>query len=261
MLFRILVAAFALALSASAASAQNDLVTFHGCPPQGTAKQADNKGLNTQKNRFDSPGARTRYFRVSLADVVRRGADAQRFAAGVPAEMVGWVRLVKEGSKETCNCDESRDKSLMDTHIELVPGPGRTQNIVARVVVVEVSSRLRKVMLDDGKDWSTRTLKATLEGHWVRVRGWLLYDPEHTEKANATAKRGAGIFKGGNWEVHPITDIKLIPEPSPGPDTPSALREVAPGNGSIAIPLDEDAVALEPFDQPRRVRPRRRRIP
>lgn len=259
--FKILAASFALALCAPFARAQDNLSTFHGCPPQGSAQQIDNKRLNAQKNRFDSPGARTRYFRVDLSQVVRRGPDTDRFAAGVPAEMVGWVRLVKEGSKETCNCDEARDKSLMDTHIELVPGPGRAQNIVARVVVVEVSSRLRKVMLDAGEDWSTAALKDKLEHKWVRVRGWLLYDHEHRAKANATAKRGAGIFKGGNWEIHPITDIKLIPEPSPGPDTLTTLRAInAPADAS-SVPLDEDAVALEPFDRPRRARPNRRPVP
>lgn len=262
--YRILVAAFALLLAAVAATAQEeeDLVTFHGCPPQGSAKQVDNKSLNAQKNRFDSPGARTRYFRVSLAEVVRRGADSKRFAAGVPAEMVGWVRLVKDGSGETCNCGETRDKSLMDTHIELVPGPGAKQNIVARIVVVEVTSRLRQVMLEEGKDWSTKTLKATIEGRWVRVRGWLLYDHEHTESANATAKRGAGIFKGGNWEVHPITDIKLIPEPSPAADTLTTLRATESSPDASAVPLDEDAVELDPFDKPQpAATPRRKPVP
>ena len=116
-------------------------------------------------------------------------------------------------------------------------------------------------MLDAGEGWSTATLKDKLEGRWVRVRGWLLYDHEHKAKANATAKRGAGIFKGGNWEIHPVTDIKLIAEPGPGPDNLTTLRATEPLADASAVPLDEDAVTLEPFDKPRRATPRRRPVP
>jgi hypothetical protein len=121
-LMRIRLAAFfVLALAASTAVAQDDLSTFHACHPQGTARLSHVKQLDSKKNRFDLPGQHARYSRISLADVVRRVPDADRFPEGVPGEVVGWVRLVKPGSPETCNCGQSSDESLMDTRFALTP--------------------------------------------------------------------------------------------------------------------------------------------
>jgi hypothetical protein len=42
-------------------------------------------------------------------------------------------------------------------------------------------------MLAHGVDWSTDNLKAKLEGHWVKVRGWLFFDAEHkSQSVNTT---------------------------------------------------------------------------
>lgn len=235
----------------SAAAAQ-DMSVFHGCPMQGNALQADNKRLNAQKNRFDLPAQRVRYFRVRLADVLQRGPDANRFPAGVPTEMVGFVRLVKAGSKETCNCHEPRDKRFLDTHIELVPSP--EQNDPRRIVIIEVSPRVRQIMLDQSKDWSTDELIRTLTNQWVRVRGWLLYDHEHTENADATNPGGRRIFKGGNWEIHPITDIKIIPAPRVRETRLSGIKTKRAREDEVAVPTEEDAVVIEPIFETRRRR-------
>lgn len=232
---------------------------FRGCPMPGNAVQADNKRLNAQKNRYDLPARGTRYHRIRIEDVLLRGPDRDRFPAGVPAEMVGFVRLVKEGSKETCNCHET-DDDLTDTHIELVPGEGRVLNHPRRAVVVEVTPRVRESMRAEGKVWDTAVLKEGIEGRWVRVRGWLLYDHEHTENADATNPRGKRIYKGGNWEIHPITDIKVLPGPPAdliGPPSETlTLREPV---ADPAAPVEDDSEVLEPIVAPRRAGRRRTR--
>jgi hypothetical protein len=39
-----------------------------------------------------------------------------------------------------------------------------------------------------GVDWSTATLKKTLVGHKVRIKGWLMFDSDHLHE---------------NWADHP----------------------------------------------------------
>lgn len=253
------VALAALALLPQPAAAQR---LFHGCPLQGDAVQTDNQRLNQQKNRTDLPEG-SKYYRVRLEDVLRPGPDANRFPVGVAAEMVGFVRHVKKGSKETCNCKATSDE-LTDTHIDLVPGPERGRNGPRQSVVVEVSPRMRELLLASGKDMSTDKLKDDLTGRWVRVRGWLFYDPEHTENAAATNPRGSNIYKGGNWEIHPITDIKVLPGPPALPPfrplddrgirAPSSDKD----NAERAESSDAAVELLEPV-MPRRARARRRR--
>ena len=41
-----------------------------------------------------------------------------------------------------------------------------------------------------GVDWSTVTLQQTIEGHWVKVRGWLMFDSEHKSQAENTHPGG-----------------------------------------------------------------------
>lgn len=232
---------------------------FNGCPLHGDAVQTDNKRLNAQKNRYDLPARGTRYHRIRLEDVLLRGPDENRFPVGVPAEMVGFVRLVKRGSKETCNC-KATSPELTDTHIELVPGEGNVLNHPRRAVVVEVTPRIREMVRAEGKEWDTNTLKGEIEGRWVRVRGWLLYDHEHTENADATNPSGRRVYKGGNWEIHPITDIKVLPGPPADPAGPPidtlTVRE-SPADPTAA---DEDSSeVLEPVITPRRSGRRRPR--
>jgi hypothetical protein len=66
-------------------------------------------------------------------------------------------------------------------------------------------------MAQQGLDWSTRTLRNTLLGRWVRIGGWLMFDGEHKQNAKNTVSGGAHIWRATVWEVHPITSIQVLP--------------------------------------------------
>lgn len=65
-------------------------------------------------------------------------------------------------------------------------------------------------MAAKGIDWSTETLRATLKGHKVKVCGWLLYDEEHKSQSFATNPSGDKNWRASCWEIHPVTDIKVM---------------------------------------------------
>jgi hypothetical protein len=57
-------------------------------------------------------------------------------------------------------------------------------------------------MQAEGVDWSTNALKATIEGHLVKVRGWLFFDAEHRDQAENTAPENLGDWRATACEVH-----------------------------------------------------------
>ena len=80
-------------------------------------------------------------------------------------------------------------------------------------MIVEVTPRWRAAMQQDSVDWSTATLQQTVEGHWARVRGWLMFDAEHKGQAENTHPAGATNWRATAWEIHPISAITVIPPP------------------------------------------------
>jgi hypothetical protein len=46
-------------------------------------------------------------------------------------------------------------------------------------IIVGVAPRWRFMMSERRMDWSTRALRDRSLGHWVKVRGWMLFDAEH----------------------------------------------------------------------------------
>jgi len=200
---------FAAALLALVAplAAQDE---FHGCGMAGTGKPAAIKAVNRLKNRYTPPADTEIDAGVTLKRMLKLGDDADRFDEEKGAEIVGYVYDVKPGGKETCNCGAT-DPDLRDTHIELVPSP--TLNDKTHRVIVEVTPRLRAKMAEQGEDWSTDTLKAAIKHKWIRVRGWLLFDVEHLGNAEHTNPGGKKIWRATVWEVHPITDLKVVKKP------------------------------------------------
>ena len=187
--------------------AQDD---FHGCGMTGTAKSAGIKTVNQYKNRYNPPADSDIDQAVTLAGMLKPGDDRNRFDDDKAAEIVGYVYDVKPGGNETCNCGKS-DPDLIDTHIEIVPKP--TLNDKTHRVIVEVSPRFRAQMSEQGEDWSTDTLKATIKHKWVRVRGWLLADIEHLGNASHTNPGGSKIWRATIWEIHPITSLAVTAAP------------------------------------------------
>ena len=185
---------------------------FDACPDSGNAIPVNVRVLNRLKNRSAPPHDSDVDSSVTLAALLAPSAnDAGRFNDGKAAEIVGYVfRVIPGGRSETSNCKKG-DPVHRDSHIELTASP--TDTAETRRVIVEVTPRWRAAVLADSADWSTATLQHTLEGHWARVRGWLMFDAEHKSQAENTHPRGDRNWRATVWEIHPITAITLVTQP------------------------------------------------
>ena len=68
-------------------------------------------------------------------------------------------------------------------------------------IVVETTPRLRK----KHPGWTLTKIREWEDADTpVRVTGWLLFDPEHTNHI--------GRYRSTLWEVHPITKIEVLDE-------------------------------------------------
>jgi hypothetical protein len=181
------------------------------CPMVGTGTSAANKALNRLKNRFTYPDDSDIDNHVTLAAMLAPGDDTDRFDTHEAAKVAGYVINVQVGGKENCNC-EATNPIDMDAHIELALHKDAPRN---QRVIVEVTPRLRLLKKGKGIDWSTETLAKTtakgIMGKWVEVTGWLLFDDIHRDGAENTNPGGPMNWRATCWEIHPVTDIKVLP--------------------------------------------------
>jgi hypothetical protein len=204
---------FAVSLVLGAAKLAEDLttITLNGrdCGPDGTATSESGKALNRLKNRFQTPTEDDIDAEVSLPAMLAPGNDINRFDNTKAARIQAFVvNVLVGGNKETCNCGAT-DPKERDTHIEvsLAADASPTQR-----VIVEVTPRMRKLK---GAGWTTPALKEQFKGKWVQVTGWLLFDTMHVDAAENTNPGGQRNWRATCWEVHPVTDIKLLDSPPP----------------------------------------------
>ncbi len=193
--------------------------TFDTCAAEGTAKRADVQRLNRKKNRDGSPTDAQINRAITFEVLLAANDTSTLFREGDGAEIVAYVSDVKIGAVETCNCGK-KDHWYRDTHIELTLDP-LNANDKTKILVVEVTPRFRQAMKEKGIDWSQRALRDAFLGRWVRVRGWVYYDALHDdESANAAEPRNR-VWRGSAWEIHPVTEITVVPRPSSPSPTPS----------------------------------------
>jgi hypothetical protein len=177
-----------------------------------TPAEKDHRILNEHKNRYTAPTAAQMDDTVHLSGMLAPGDDLDRFDAEKGARIVGFVKNVKVGGNESCNCHATKAIDR-DTHIEL--GLSTDAQPIERVIV-EVTPRLRKQMSDQQIDWSTDALKDPSQGimgQWVEVTGWLLFDTAHINEAENTHPGGSANWRATCWEIHPITQIKVLAGP------------------------------------------------
>jgi hypothetical protein len=204
------------------------LTTGKACGIEGSAVKAEVKAVNRLKSRTKAPTADDIDTEVTLATMLAPGEDETRFDQTKAARVVAFVVNVKPGGKETCNCQAANpiDK---DTHIELGLSPDVPEN---QRVIVEVTPRLRKQMKDATPpvDWRTLTLQSQgdngIKGKWVEITGWLMFDVEHVPEAENTNPGGPKNWRATCWEIHPITEIKVLGGPPANMPAlaPSTLR-------------------------------------
>jgi hypothetical protein len=183
---------------------------FPGCPPAGDGRSSRVRALNRLKNRVSLPAARDIDSAASLGALLAPGDDRDRWSERRAAIVVGYVRDVEVGGVETVNC-RARTPDRRDTHIELVPGP---EDGAQLPLIVEVTPAWRRLAASRGSDWSTDSLRSLLQGRWVRVTGWLFFDAEHRREAENTAPGRVGNWRATAWELHPVTGVEVIVQPS-----------------------------------------------
>jgi SH3-like domain-containing protein len=193
-----------------AAAADTAPQSFAGCPIGGNVSpNAPNvaalKALNLDKNRFTAPHDSDIDPSFTLANLLRPGADDERFDEKKAGELEGFVLAVKVGGIETVNC-KATDPLHRDTHIEIALHIGDDST---KRVIVEVTPRWRAEMQSLGADWSTQGLQS-LVGKRVRFRGWQLFDIEHRPQAKNTAPTNPKDWRATVWEIHPITSFKIV---------------------------------------------------
>ena len=176
------------------------------CPLEGNAKTQHLKELNKLKNRSEFPKPENFNANITLKAVLEKGEDSKRWSPSSAAKIVGYVKDVKVGGVETCNC-KTKDKNLRDTHIDLVLNPNSFEK--KEVMVIEVTPRMRKLMKEKGIDWSTKMLRSKYLGRWIEVEGWMMFDEEHDNMAENTRPGNPKNWRGTAWEIHPVTSIKI----------------------------------------------------
>jgi hypothetical protein len=180
------------------------------CPLQGDAKNPDVKELNRNKGRYHSPVSSDIDQTVTLTAMVAPGDDEDRFDVKTAATVTGYVLKVMEGGRETCNC-HARSEDERDTHIELTLSEGADER---QSVIAEVTPRTRILRERAGhNDWTTQALKRDIQGKWIEVTGWLLFDFEHVGEAENTNPGGPRNWRATCWEIHPVTSIKVLDSP------------------------------------------------
>jgi hypothetical protein len=216
------------------------------CGMTGTARTPDGQDLDKHKNRFHPPGSNDIDGSVTLSKMLEPGDDLDRFDEEKGARVAGFVIKVKVGGVETCNCKARADVDR-DTHIELALSRDADPT---EVVIVEVTPRFRAQMKAKGIDWTTEALNSSgpdgLRGKFVEVTGWLLFDSAHISEAENTHPGGSHNWRATCWEIHPITDLKVV--------QPSAVASLAASHQRIVDLQKARAASLSASQQERLAR-------
>lgn len=200
-----------LLLEANAQAPPSSMDDFDGCGMSGSGKSANLKALNQLKNRYNAPQDSQIEQSITLSAVLAPGDDKTRWNSSSGAEVMGYVLDVKPGGGETCNCGKT-DPAHTDAHIELVLNS--TDTAQTKSVVAEVTPRLRAIMKSKGTDWSKKMLRKQFRGKWIKVRGWMMFDTQHANAAENTNPGGAKNWRATAWEIHPVTEIQIAPQPN-----------------------------------------------
>jgi hypothetical protein len=186
----------------------NNLEIYNGCGMEGDARSPGVQALNRLKNRYTAPSQIDPA--ITLAEILATGRDTGRWKVKQGAEVIGYVSDVKVGGIESTNC-RAHAAEQRDTHIELVLDPMASSP--TQRVIVEVTPRWRAIMAAQGVDWSTRALRDSLLGRWIKVRGWMLFDVKHQNQSENTPPGRERNWRATAWEIHPITSIDVVQRP------------------------------------------------
>ncbi len=180
---------------------------YNGCPMEGSAKSARGQAVNRLKNRYTAPAATDIDTAITLAAILQPGDDENRWKESDGATITGYVVEAFRGSVETVNCGASAT-AHRDTHIEVASDVNNTAD--SQRFIVEVTPKWRAYMGQLGQDWSTSTLRNTLEGQCAEFTGWMFWDSYHDDEAENTAPGRSGNWRATAWEIHTVTAIQVV---------------------------------------------------
>lgn len=183
------------------------------CPVTGCGANADIE-LNKAKNRTDVPDEsdvkhKTLNSMRALAQPLRwhTGKDRSPIRTagkeGTPVQLKGFVKLIKPGSAESCNCDLTRRVDT-DVHLVLVDDPDDGEETS---VTAELTPRNRA---NGHPNWLFKNVK-DFEGEYVRLTGWLMLDTKHIRQSHRLPgeRINKSLKRSTNWEVHPVTKFEV----------------------------------------------------
>lgn len=199
----------------------------------GTEKAKD----NNLKNRFTFPEEGEIEHSINF-DLLRNAPISKNPNQEKAAEIDGYIWYVKPGGQESCNCKTTHPE-FFDTHIYVSSTPNgpkgasRTYTPDSRAcvveaqltpedrrlweqqsIIVEVTPRIRKILSEQGIDWTTTTLVKNLTGQRVHISGWLFCDKEHKASSKVDNPNGKDLWRASCWEIHPVTRIEILDERS-----------------------------------------------
>lgn len=213
---------FILFICLSVAATSQNLDVINDCPMEGRVSQNNSperikqlEALNRLKNRYRFPTAGEFDNSVTLETMLsgKGKPDRNKFNVNKAATIEGYiVYAAKKGSQETCNC-KTESTFYTDQHLELALSPDEPKD--GETITVEITPRLRELMLNEGIDWTHGEIKNYV-GRKVRISGWLFYDSEHEKDACSYNPEKCGEVPGYNrqtcWEIHPVTAFEDITE-------------------------------------------------
>src|SRR6266516_3637900 len=132
-------------------------------PRRGDTSIKSVQALNVLKTRTNIPTTKNINPDITLASLIKRGNDRDRWNSKMAATVVGYVAKVGVGGIETVNC-HAKDAAHRDTHIDLVVSKRDVKN-KRKHVVVEVTPQFRS----KHPDWTTANLRKSLLGRCVKI--------------------------------------------------------------------------------------------
>ena len=174
------------------------------CPSAAIALTSRARQLHRLKNRTTFPQLAEFDPQVSLDELLKRGDDSNRWTITRAARIQGEVIDVEYARPEATNCFSPCRR---DIHIAVASHKGAAKN---EQVIIEVTPNLREWAQSQGVNWSEKTLQQELIGHWCEFAGWLYFDVGHAQESENTAPGIAGNWRATAWEIHPVTEIKVI---------------------------------------------------
>jgi Bacterial SH3 domain len=187
--------------STSSSTALASTAHHKACPIDGEGGSAHQRATDKLKTRTAIPTLAAVDASITLAALLHKGNDENRFTEKAAANIVAFVDTVKSGGKETVNCHSPYTEDY-DTHIEL---SAKTGAAATKRVIIEITPGMRTVAAQQGLDWSTDALKPQIEHKWVRAKGWMMWDYHHKSAAVNTNPNGSFLSRATAWEVHPVT--------------------------------------------------------